>query len=204
RAAFDATLNFLSRSRTAGSEPATYLLDEFLELRTFESFPGLRHVLQDCIEGLAASGNRFVLTSRYTVRSLRLLRDRSARFEVIHMPPLTAEDTLDMLGVATGHQGDHRRTRRHARPGPIRRTRGRPDRRARGAARARRPAVAPVQLLLRAAAAPRARLRRAQGDSRNPWRGGRAHADGNLAAAAAHAGFDEGLSLLARGRGSRH
>ena len=107
RAAFDATLNFLSRSRTAGSEPATYLLDEFLELRTFESFPGLRRVLHDFIEGIAASGNRFVLTSRYTVRALRLLRERSARFEVIHMPALTAEDTLDMLGAATGHQGDH-------------------------------------------------------------------------------------------------
>ena len=30
-----------------GSEPATFLLDEFLELRTFESFPGLRQVLHD-------------------------------------------------------------------------------------------------------------------------------------------------------------
>jgi hypothetical protein len=107
RAAFEATLNFLSRARTASSEPATYLLDEFLELRTFESFPGLRRVLHDFVEGLATSGNRFVLTSRYTVRSLRLLRDRSARFELIHVPALTAEDALDMLGAATGHHGDH-------------------------------------------------------------------------------------------------
>ena len=93
RAAFDATLAFFARARTAASEPATFLLDEFLELRTFESFPGLRRVLHDCIDGLAASGNRFVLTSRYVARTLRLLRDRSARFEVIHMPALTAEDT---------------------------------------------------------------------------------------------------------------
>jgi hypothetical protein len=98
RAAFDATLAFLSRARTPGSEPATFFLDEFLELRTFESFPGLRRVLHDCIDGLATSGNRFVLTSRYVARALRLLRDRPARFEVIHMPPLTAEDTLDILG----------------------------------------------------------------------------------------------------------
>jgi len=98
RAAFDATLAFFGRARTAANEPATFFLDEFLELRTFESFPGLRRVLHDCIDGLAASGNRFVLTSRYMSRTLQLLRDRSARFEVIQMPGLTAEDTLDILG----------------------------------------------------------------------------------------------------------
>jgi hypothetical protein len=98
RAAFETTMAFFGRARTAASEPATFFLDEFLELRTFESFPGLRRVLHDCIDGLSASGNRFVLTSRYVARSMRLLRDRSARFEVIHMPALTAEDTLDILG----------------------------------------------------------------------------------------------------------
>src|SRR5205085_11512640 len=100
RAAFDATLAFLTHARTVGGESATFLLDEFLELRTFESFPGLRRVLHELIDGLSASGNRFVLTSRYVARTLRLLRDRSSRFEVIHMPALTAEDTLDMLGLA--------------------------------------------------------------------------------------------------------
>src|SRR6476646_330730 len=98
RGAFDATLAFFARARTAAGEPATFLLDEFLELRTFESFPGLRRVLHDCMDGLAASGNRFVLSSRYVARALRLLRDRSARFEVMYMPALTAEDTLDILG----------------------------------------------------------------------------------------------------------
>src|SRR5262245_36891868 len=98
RAAFDTALGFFGRAKTAASEPATFFLDEFLELRTFESFPGLRRVLHDCIDGLAASTNRFVLTSRYVARSMRLLRDRSARFEVIPMPALTAEDTLDILG----------------------------------------------------------------------------------------------------------
>jgi len=100
RGAFDATLALLANARTAAGEPATYFLDEFLELRTFESFPGLRRVLHDAIDGLAASGNRFVLTSRYVARALRLLRDRSARFEVIHMPPLSVEDTHDVLGPA--------------------------------------------------------------------------------------------------------
>jgi hypothetical protein len=105
RAAFDATLAFFSRARTAASEPATFLLDEFLELRTFESFPGLRRVLHDCIDGLSASGNRFVLTSRYVARTLRLLRDHSARFEVIHMPPLSAQDTSDILGPTAAPGG---------------------------------------------------------------------------------------------------
>ena len=100
RAAFDATLALFARARAAGGEPATFLLDEFLELRTFESFPGLRRVLHELVDGLSASGNRLVLTSRYVARTLRLLRDRSAQFEIIHMPPLTAEDALDMLGRA--------------------------------------------------------------------------------------------------------
>jgi hypothetical protein len=108
RAAFDDLLAFFNRARPGGSEPAVFLLDEFLELRTFESFPGLRRVLHDFIDGLTTSVNRFVLTSRYTARALRLLRDRSARFEVIHIPPLSAEDTLDVLGppAATGDAHD--------------------------------------------------------------------------------------------------
>lgn len=102
RAAFDAMMQFLTTTRAAGQEPVTFLLDEFLELRTFESFPGLRRVLADFADGLAASGNRFVLTSRYTARALRLLRDRSARFEVIHVPALSVEDTLDILELPGG------------------------------------------------------------------------------------------------------
>src|SRR5882762_6987682 len=35
RGAFDTTLAFLTHARTGGGEPATFLLDEFLELRTF-------------------------------------------------------------------------------------------------------------------------------------------------------------------------
>jgi hypothetical protein len=104
RAAFDQTLAFLTRPRSGGG-PATFLLDEFLELRTFESFPGLRRVLAEFADAVSASSNRFVLSSRYSVRTLRLLRDRSARFEVIHMPSLTVEDTLDMLGAESGAVG---------------------------------------------------------------------------------------------------
>ncbi len=106
RAAFDATLAFLTSTRAAGQEPVTFLLDEFLELRTFESFPGLRRVLYDFADAIADSGNRFVLSSRYTARTLRLLRDRPARFEVIHVPSLTVDDTLDMLHLADAQPAD--------------------------------------------------------------------------------------------------
>src|SRR3954453_373260 len=75
RAAFDAALAFLDTARAAGDQPATFLLDEFLELRTFESFPGLRAVLRDLVGVLALTGNRFVLTTRYSARAHRLLRD---------------------------------------------------------------------------------------------------------------------------------
>src|SRR4029453_12419935 len=68
RGAFDATLTFLNTARAALDTPATFLLDEFLELRTFESFPGLRSVLRDLLSALASSGNRFVLTTRYAAR----------------------------------------------------------------------------------------------------------------------------------------
>jgi hypothetical protein len=79
RDAFDATLALIDTARTAAGAPATFLLDEFLELRTFESFPGLRSVLRDLISALASSGNRFVLTTRYTARAMRLLRDAPSR-----------------------------------------------------------------------------------------------------------------------------
>lgn len=117
RAAFDAALGFFVHARAGGGLPATFLLDEFLELRTFESFPGLRRVLHELVEGLASSDNRFVLTSRYTARALRRLREVSSRFEIVHMPPLTLEDTIDLLGPvlphpASGEAPDHDYTAR--------------------------------------------------------------------------------------------
>jgi hypothetical protein len=117
RAAFDTMLHFLTSTRAAGNESVTFLLDEFLELRTFESFPGLRRVLHDFADGLVESGNRFVLSSRYTARALRLLRDRSARFEVIHVPALTVDDTLEILdlaGAAAGSDAEYTARAVHA------------------------------------------------------------------------------------------
>jgi hypothetical protein len=100
RDAFDALLAYFDAARGPGGEACTFLLDEVLELRTFESFPGLRHVLRDLLQALAASPNRFVLTTRYVARAHRLLRDATARFEVVHLPPLAAPDVTDMLAPA--------------------------------------------------------------------------------------------------------
>ena len=105
REAFDAALAFLDSTRAPGTTPATFLLDEFLELRTFESFPGLRSVLRDLIGVLAQSGNRFVLTSRYATRAQRLLRDAPSQFGIIHVAPLGAEEIRATLPGA--HHDDH-------------------------------------------------------------------------------------------------
>jgi hypothetical protein len=97
REAFDALLAFFDTARAPGGEPCTFLLDEVLELRTFESFPGLRHVLRELLHGIAESPNRFVLSTRYVARAHRLLRDATSRFEVMHLPPLATGDVTDLL-----------------------------------------------------------------------------------------------------------
>lgn len=102
REAFDALLAFFDTARTASGEPCTFLLDETLELRTFESFPGLRHVIRELVEALAESPNRFVLTTRYVVRAHRFLRDAPARFEVMHVPALQPADVVDVLAPVFG------------------------------------------------------------------------------------------------------
>ena len=115
RDAFDATLAFFDTARAGGDAHATFLLDEFLELRTFESFPGLRSVLRDLVSALASSGNRFVLTTRYTARAHRLLRDAPPPFEIIHVSPLSAAEvraTLpagEMRGGTFKEDDDHER-----------------------------------------------------------------------------------------------
>jgi hypothetical protein len=100
RGSFDASLAFLDTARASGEGPATFLLDEFLELRTFESFPGLRSVLRDLLSALASSGNRFVLTTRYAARAHRLLRDAPAQFEIIPVAPLTPAEIRATLPAA--------------------------------------------------------------------------------------------------------
>jgi hypothetical protein len=73
RAAYDATLAFLSGARCADGAPATFLLDGVLEFRTFESFPGLRRALQELLRVMSSTSNRFVLASRFLARATRAL-----------------------------------------------------------------------------------------------------------------------------------
>jgi hypothetical protein len=95
RAAFDALLVYLSGSNATPGD-VTFLIDEFLDVRTFESFPGLRHVQRELVDHLARSPARYVLASRFTSRVHRLLRDASARFEVVHLPPLEVAEVEAM------------------------------------------------------------------------------------------------------------
>ena len=106
RDALDATLALLNTSRAPGGDAATFLIDEALEFRTFESFPGLRTVMRDFLDALSQSPNRFVLTTRYVARAHRLLRDAPAHFEVIHVPPLSVAETLAALERAGAPAGD--------------------------------------------------------------------------------------------------
>ncbi len=96
RDAFEATLEFLTAARAADGDTATFLLDEALELRTFESFPGLRSVLRDLVSALSGGTNHFVLATRYATRAHRLLRDAPAEFELIPVFPLTPTE----VGIA--------------------------------------------------------------------------------------------------------
>jgi hypothetical protein len=100
RESFDALLTFFSTARAPGGGPATFILDEFLELRTFESFPGLRQVIRELLAALSTSTNHFVLTTRYTVRARRALRDLAQPFEVITVGPLSPADVTDLLAPA--------------------------------------------------------------------------------------------------------
>lgn len=100
RAAFDALTNWFDEP--GGDGPVTFFVDEVLDIRTFESFPGLRNVQREMVSRLSASPSRFVLTSRFTARAHRLLRDAPAKFEVVHVPPFDAQETA---ALAMRHEG---------------------------------------------------------------------------------------------------
>lgn len=72
REAFDAMLSLLTRARAASGRRFTFLLDEVLDLRTFESFPGLKALMAETGTALGASDNRFVLATRFRQRGTRL------------------------------------------------------------------------------------------------------------------------------------
>lgn len=97
RVAFDQLLAFFEHARAQDGQPSTFLLDELLELRTFESFPGLRGALGEFVTMLTRSTNRFVIATRYTNRAARLLRDIPERVELIPVPPLSVAEIATAL-----------------------------------------------------------------------------------------------------------
>ena len=103
--AFTALVDYFDELASA-DRSTTVLIDEFLDIRTFENFPGLRDVQSDFARRLAQSPARFVLASRFTNRVHRLLRDGSPRFEVIHMPPLEPAEVAAMAELVEGHRPD--------------------------------------------------------------------------------------------------
>ena len=192
REAFDDAHRVLpGRARPTGG-PATFLLDEFLELRTFESFPGLRHVLHDLLGGPGGeSTNRFVLTTATSRARCACCATGARASRSSTSPPLSADELREVAGP-TGWRRRRRRLLRavhaltdgHAGyvaarlPTRMRDIGPAATRSARWRRCCRPTATSPreLHLLLRAAPASRARLRRAQGDPRHPRRGGTADA----------------------------
>jgi hypothetical protein len=110
RDAYGQALAYLTGAKATDGGPATFLLDEALELRLFESFPGLSDVLAETFDALASSGNRFVLATKFETRALRALRKAPDRFLVVHAEPVSAAsvaaDLLQMPGLRSDRAED--------------------------------------------------------------------------------------------------
>lgn len=109
RAAFDRLCRLFARAQGAGGGSVTFLIDEMLEIRTFESFPGLRDAFAMFRRSLCDSPNRFVLTTRFAARTVRLFRDAPGPFEFVHLPPLTAAEVRAALAGLGLDGAEHRR-----------------------------------------------------------------------------------------------
>ena len=99
REAFDALLTFFMNARGRDGGPATFLLDEVLDIRTFESFPGLRAAQAELARAVAHSPNAFVLASRFEARARRFVGVEPARFDVVRVEPLTTDAVQETLGA---------------------------------------------------------------------------------------------------------
>jgi hypothetical protein len=98
REAFDALLTFLLSARGHDGGPAIFLIDEVLDVRTFESFPGLRAAQTELARAVAHSTNHFVLSTRFEARARRFVGVDPARFDVLRVEPLTTEAVQDTIG----------------------------------------------------------------------------------------------------------
>jgi hypothetical protein len=113
REAYDRALAYFTAARASDGGRATFLLDEALELRLFESFPGLSDVMTETLDALASSGNRFVLATKYETRALRALRKAPDRFLVVHTESVPASsvaaDLLQVPGLRSDQAEDSAR-----------------------------------------------------------------------------------------------
>ena len=109
RTAFDGLCRLFARARGPGGGPVTFLMDEFLEIRTFESFPGLRNAFAMFRQSLCDSRNRFVLATRFAARTVRLFRDAAGPFEFVHLPALTPPEVRTALADLGLDGTEHRR-----------------------------------------------------------------------------------------------
>jgi len=102
RGAYDAMLAFFMNAASADGAPATFLLDEVLELRTFESFPGLRAALPELARALAYTRNRFIVCSRFSTRAARWSETVPERYELLPLAPLSQEDVREAMVADLG------------------------------------------------------------------------------------------------------
>jgi hypothetical protein len=98
RGAFDEARAFFAGARTPAGQPATFLLDEVLEFRTFESFPGLRRALPELLATLGATPNRFVLASRFPNRAARAVQASTAPFVLTPLEGVDGQEVARMMG----------------------------------------------------------------------------------------------------------
>ncbi len=104
RGAFDDLLAFLMGATAADGGPATFLLDEVLDVRTFESFPGLRAAQAELARAIGHSRNRFVLGSRFATRARRWAAVAPGRIEVLDVAPLDRAGVQEALGLGAGSE----------------------------------------------------------------------------------------------------
>ncbi len=103
RAAFDQTCEFFAHACSHSGSAVTFLLDEVLEMKTFENFPGLRKAPREFWGALCKSSNRFVLATRFVARARRLFHEAPDRFEFVFVPPLSpAEISTALRGFGIG------------------------------------------------------------------------------------------------------
>ena len=106
RESFDALLGFFKKARSQDGGTPAFLIDELLEVKHFENFPGLRGVLAEFLTAIGESQGRFILSSRYANRTCQFLKHSVDRYEVIHVPPLSPSEvstTLSAIGVGRDH-----------------------------------------------------------------------------------------------------